>query len=88
MEALPDEGFGSSPTFRVGRMSLFQGNPLSGRNEDLKPISRFYLKKFGSLGRPRKGFFACFTSPLGFLETHLDGLSQLLTIPPRCSTHE
>ncbi|MBT7727328.1 MAG: hypothetical protein HN703_00405 [Planctomycetaceae bacterium] len=69
-------------------MSRFQNNPLSGRNKNLKPISRIYPKGFGSLGKPGGGFYACFTGPSGFLETHLDGLSQLLTIPSRCVSHD
>ena len=29
-----------------------------------------------------------FIGVAGFLETHLDGISQLLTIPPRCTTDD
>ena len=69
------------PALRAEGVSHFQSNPLSRRKENLKSISGKYLKEFGSLGKLEKVNVGYFIGVAGFLETHLDGISQLLTIP-------
>ena len=75
------------PTLRVGRISTFR---IIHYQDDKKTSSPFQecIRRDLAVWGSSNFFSACFTGSLGFLETHLDGLCQLLTIPPRCVTHD